>query len=283
MKKLSLLFILLFAAGINLTHASGKVIKVLAIGNSFSDDAAEVYLDDLARGGQVKMIIGNMYIGGCSLERHWNNAVEGLSDYSYRKIDLAGNRVVEEHKSLEEAIVDEEWDYITFQQASHFSGVYATYMPYLTDLLSYVKARAKKPDVQFAFHITWAYAKTSTHAGFLTYNKDQLVMFDAIVDAAHRATSKAGIELLIPSGPAIQYARESELGDNFCRDGYHLNDLGKFTAACVWYETLTGNPVIENPFKLAQATEAEDRIAKESAHRAIRHTKQLQEKVNSTF
>lgn len=279
MKKLSLFLILLFIASINLTQASEKVIKVLAIGNSFSEDATETYLDDLARGGQVKMIIGNMFIGGCSLERHWNNAAQNLPDYSYRKIDLAGNKVVEAKKSLEEAIADEEWDYITFQQASHFSGIYATYMPYLPNLLAYFKARVKNPDVQFAFHMTWAYAQTSTHGGFVRYSKNQLVMFDAIVDAGQRATAKAGIHLIIPAGPAVQYARESELSDNFCRDGYHLNDLGKFTAACVWYETLTGKPVVENPFKLSDTTEAQDAIVKESAHRAILHTKRLQERV----
>lgn len=279
MKKFSLFLILLFVASINLTQASEKVIKVLAIGNSFSEDAAEAYLDDLARGGEVKMIIGNMYIGGCSLERHWNNATQNLPDYAYRKIDLEGNRVEKAKVSLEEAIADEEWDYITFQQASHFSGVYSTYLPYLPNLLAYVKARVKNPDVQFAFHMTWAYAKTSTHNGFVKYNNDQLVMFDAIVDAVHRATLKSGIDLIIPAGQAVQYARESELGDNFCRDGYHLNDLGKFTAACVWYEVLTGNSVVDNPFKLAETTEAQDAILKESAHRAILHTKRLQEKV----
>lgn len=276
MRKQVLFLVFLFVVSLHLAYAGERVVKVLAIGNSFSDDATEAYLDDLARGGQVKMIIGNMYIGGCSLERHWNNAVQNLPDYSYRKIDPQGKRVVQEKKTLEEAIADEEWDYITFQQASHFSGVYATYMPYLPNLLAYVKARAKNQDVQFAFHMTWAYAKTSTHGGFVKYNNDQLVMFNAIVDAAHRATAKAGIELIIPAGPAIQYARESELGDNFCRDGYHLNDLGKFTAACVWYETLTGNPVIDNPFKLPETTEAQDAILKKAAHRAIQHTKRLQ-------
>lgn len=280
MRKLSLFLILLFVACINLTQASEKVIKVLAIGNSFSENAAEAYLDDLARGGQVKMIIGNMVIGGCSLERHWNNAVQNLPDYSYRKIDLAGNKVVEAKKTLEEAIADEEWDYITFQQASHFSGVYATYFPYLPNLMTYVKARVKNPDVRFAFHLTWAYAKTSAHGGFVKYNNDQLVMFNAIVDAGHRATAKVGIDLIIPAGAAVQYARESELGDTFCHDGYHLNDLGKFIAACVWYEVLTDKPVIENPFKLAETTEAQDAILKESAHRAILHTKRLQERID---
>ncbi len=277
MKRISLLFLFLLIASIGVTHAGDKIIKVLAIGNSFSDDAAEVYLDDLARGGDVKMIIGNMYIGGCSLERHWNNATDNLPAYSYRKIDLQGNRVVKDKTSLEEAIADEDWDYITFQQASQFSGKYATYFPYLPNLLSYVKARAKNPNVKFAFHMTWAYEQTSKNANFAKYNNDQNFMFNSIVDAAQRATLKTGIDLIIPSGPAVQYVRGTEIGDRLCRDGYHLNDMGKFTAASVWYETLTGKPAMENPFKLPEVIPTEDAIFKAAAHRAILHTKRLQE------
>lgn len=281
MKRNILFLFFLFTASLNFIQAGERIIKVLAIGNSFSEDATESYLDDLARGGDVKMIIGNMYIGGCSLERHWNNALENRADYSYRKIDPAGNKLVEEKKTLEDAIADEDWDYITFQQASHFSGVYASYFPYLPNLLGYVKEHTKNPDVRFAFHMTWAYAQNSTHDGFLKHDRNQTNMFNAIVDAAQRATAKTGIELIIPAGPAVQYARESELGDNFCRDGYHLNDLGKFTAACAWYEVLTGKSALDNPFKLPETTQEQDYILKNAAHRAILHTRRLQQKINS--
>ena len=52
---------------------SGKVIKVLAIGNSFSEDAVEQYLYELAAAQGDSLIIGNAYIGGCSLEMHLDN------------------------------------------------------------------------------------------------------------------------------------------------------------------------------------------------------------------
>ena len=37
-------------------------LRILAIGNSFSDDAVEWYLHDIAAADGVVMIIGNMYI-----------------------------------------------------------------------------------------------------------------------------------------------------------------------------------------------------------------------------
>ena len=45
------------------------MIKVLSIGNSFSQDATR-YLEEIAQG---RIFSRNCYIGGCSLEMHWNN------------------------------------------------------------------------------------------------------------------------------------------------------------------------------------------------------------------
>jgi hypothetical protein len=276
MKKNFLFTLIFLFLSLISVDANDRVIKILAIGNSFSEDATETFLNKLAEGGQVKILIGDAVIGGCPLERHWNNAVFDIPGYSYRKIDPEGKKVVESQKTLAEIIEDEAWDYISFQQASPISGVYSTYIPYLQNLLGYAKEHAKNPQVQFAFHITWAYEGTSTHGGFVKYGKDQTTMFDAIVDAAQRAALKSGINILLPSGPAIQYARETELGDHFCRDGYHLNNLGKYTAASVWYEVLTGNPVMENPFLLPEISENESRVLQQSAHKAILHTRRLQ-------
>ena len=42
-------------------------LRILAIGNSFSQDAVEQYLYELLKAEGIEAIIGNMYIGGCSL------------------------------------------------------------------------------------------------------------------------------------------------------------------------------------------------------------------------
>ena len=46
------------------TLAQDSIVRVLAIGNSFSQDAVEQYLWELAQEAGVKMIIGNAYRGG---------------------------------------------------------------------------------------------------------------------------------------------------------------------------------------------------------------------------
>ena len=49
-----------------------EMISVLAIGNSFSEDATH-FLHQIAEADNVSMKVVNLYIGGCSLEQHWYN------------------------------------------------------------------------------------------------------------------------------------------------------------------------------------------------------------------
>ena len=65
---------------------NAKLIKVLAIGNSFSQDAVEQYLFELAKSQGDSLVIGNAYIGGCSIERHYTNLLGDSALYDYRKV-----------------------------------------------------------------------------------------------------------------------------------------------------------------------------------------------------
>ena len=44
--------------------------KVLAIGNSFSEDATH-FLHQICESSGIENEVVNLYVGGCSLERHW--------------------------------------------------------------------------------------------------------------------------------------------------------------------------------------------------------------------
>ncbi|MGC3978964.1 MAG: DUF4886 domain-containing protein [Paludibacteraceae bacterium] len=264
-------FILLTAIlmGANLS-LSATTIRVLTIGNSFSEDAVENYLYDLGKEKGITFIIGNMYIGSSSLQLHWNNAQNNSADYSYRKIDASGIKTTTANATLQQAIADEAWDYISFQQNSGNSGILSTYFPYLTDLLAYVQTQATNPNVNYILHQTWAYAENSTHSEFSKYGNSQLTMYNAIVVAISQAAAQAGISIVVPSGTAIQNGRSSMLGDTFCRDGYHLNlGMGRFTAACTWYEKLTGLSVLDNAYIPSSVTSTEAEIVKKAAHYAI--------------
>ena len=90
MKRIILLLsVVLLSAGISWA-GKPETVKILAIGNSFSEDAVEEHLSDLARAEGLDVIICNMYIGGCSIERHVNNLRGNIADYRYRKFDVDG-------------------------------------------------------------------------------------------------------------------------------------------------------------------------------------------------
>ena len=248
---------------------SQTTIRILAIGNSFSEDALESYVDDLAKADGVQLIIGNMYIGGCSLQTHWANASSNAAAYSYRKI-VNGDTTVYAGRTLASAITDEQWDYISFQQVSQYSGKYVTYYPYITNLINYTKSRATNPAVKLCLHRTWAYATNSTHTEYDYYQSNQKIMFDSIVNVTKRVASEAGLQTIIPSGTAIQNARSSYIGDNFTRDGYHLTTgLGRYVAACTWYQKITGRNVIGNTFAPKVLSAKEIEIAQKAANFAI--------------
>ncbi|MDR1810347.1 MAG: FAD-dependent oxidoreductase [Prevotella sp.] len=260
--------------GLTFSVSARQTVRILAIGNSFSEDAVENYLYDLAAAEDIDFIIGNAYIGGCSLERHWNNArKDSIKDYSFRKV-VNGVKTEMKQQTIRQCIENEAWDYISLQQVSQKSGIYDSYFPYLDSLIVYVNAHVSNPNFKFILHQTWAYAQNSTHGGFRNYNNSQLSMYNAIM-GTHKRILKGKdsvFQVYIPSGTAIQNVRSSIIGDRLCRDGFHLSyDLGRYTAACTWFEALTGIPVEKNPYKPAALSAREAKIARKAAHNAIQN------------
>lgn len=247
-----------------------SVIKILAIGNSFSDDALEHYLYGLAKAGGYRVIIGNLYIGGAPLDLHVKNALEDKDVYEYRKVNVDGSKQKLPKMSISKALADENWNYISFQQASPKSGVFETYVEPLPTLFKYVKERAKNPNVKYVWHQTWAYAQNSTHNGFVTYNKDQIRMYNAIAEASSKVKNLVPINMVVPAGTAIQNAR-TKLGDVMTRDGYHLElNVGRYTASCTWYEAIFKQNVVGNLYKPEKVSGADALIAQKAAHKAIK-------------
>jgi len=245
-------------------------LRVLAIGNSFSEDAVEQNLYNLAAEEGLELIIGNAYRGGQGLNSHWNDVQNNGNSFEYRKI-VNGTRTNTTGKSLSSIVTDEPWDIITFQQVSQDSGKPDTYEPYLGNLIDYVKGLAIYPDVRFGMHQTWAYAQNSTHSGFANYGNNQMTMYNAIVNAVNQAVANhEELTFVIPSGTAIQNARTSILGDNLNRDGYHLDyGIGRYIAACTWLEAVTGLNAVGKTYRPQSVDEMTAGIGQKAAHNAI--------------
>ena len=218
-------------------------MKLLSIGNSFSVDAQR-WVHTLAEQNDIDLQTGNLYIGGCSLHRHWDNIEANAADYVY----YVNGETEGCPMSIAAALAMDTWDVITLQQASHVSGEPQSYIPYLTDIAATV--RAAQPQAKLYFHQTWAYEVDSEHPCFKTYNNDQAEMYRRLQDASLMATKLIDAELL-PVGTVIQTLRR-ELpefdypngGMSLNRDGFHLSaDYGRFAAAATWLYTLFRQPI----------------------------------------
>ena len=108
-------------------------MKILSIGNSFSQDAHK-WLYDVCKSAGKEIYNANLYYGGCTLYGHWNFYVNDQAAYDY-EIKGEPTRKI----SLAEALRAEDWNIITFQQASPNCGKYETYQPFLCDLHKVVK------------------------------------------------------------------------------------------------------------------------------------------------
>jgi hypothetical protein len=273
-KFYSTLFALIVSVSCSYIFAQNDTIRILCIGNSFSWDAVEQELAPLCEEGKQPIIIGNLYYGGCSLEQHYTFLHKDTAAYSFRYIEH-GVRTPNEGYSLRQALRLMQWDYISFQQASHDSGIQGSYEPYLSDLIDTV--HAYQPNAKLCWMQTWSYSQDAKHPQFPRYQKSQQIMDDSIHNAT-LALLKLHPELtLIPCGKAITLARQTKLGDTLCRDGYHLNyEYGRYTAACVWYELLTGKKCCTNKYKNDKMTEEQRKLTQKAAHQAMKWKRKVQ-------
>ena len=214
-------------------------IKILAIGNSFSVDAMEYLYGVLKDLGYDEIVLGNLYIGGCTLETHASNFKNNSASYTYY-LNTDGTWSNTASYKPYNALFSEQWDIITMQQGSPKSGLPESYDTHLKSLVSSVKAYC--PNAELVWHMTWAYQSNSTHSGFANYGKDQMTMYNAIVNSVQTKVVPSGyFSKVIPNGTAVQNMRTSFVGDNLTRDGYHMSyDIGRYLTALGYAKALTG-------------------------------------------
>jgi hypothetical protein len=209
-------------------------MKILTIGNSFAVNSCK-YLSEICRDGGVEIQIGCANIGGCSLERHWNNVLNDTRQY--------GNTFNGE-KTLLEMLESEKWDFVTLQQASPLSWKIGAYYPYIDNLAAYIKEHA--PTAEIIIHETWAY-RTDNENLCKNFQISQSQMFELIKENYIEIATKLSSRIL-PVGEAYRIM-QLETGDTVGEltrnpDGpSHANSLGEYIGGLVWYTVLTGNDI----------------------------------------
>ena len=220
------------------------MLKILTIGNSFGTDCNH-YLHDILKAAGIESRTVNLYIGGCSLERHWANVEKNACEYQYQLNGQATERAV----SIEQVLREEAFDVVVVHQVSGESGWEMTYEPFLGRLISWLK---EKTAARIVMNETWAYEPGSPHAHFLRYNRDSAEMFSKLKAAYEHKAEEYQLPL-IRTGEVVQKLRALPYFDGtngvITRDGFHLSFLyGRYAAALCWARKLAGIDVLENPF-----------------------------------
>ncbi|MBQ8184412.1 MAG: DUF4886 domain-containing protein [Lachnospiraceae bacterium] len=289
-KKSALVIAMLMLASCLLSSCAPKVkldaeppksLKILAIGNSFSIDAMEFLYGIATAGGVEEVVLGNLYVGGCSVEKHVNIANADQAAYTYFK-NTTGDWEETENYKMSDAIADEDWDYISMHQSSALSGISESYAEPLAELISIV--REQNSDATLIWQMTWAYQHDCEEEAFEDYNKDQMTMYNQILACVkEHIEENDDIEIIIPTGTAIQNARTSFLGDTLTRDGFHLNRfIGRYIAGLTWFAAITNAPIEDidyNPFP-GIITDQMIEMAKEAVTNAVQEPYEI---TQSTF
>ncbi|MBR3942427.1 MAG: DUF4886 domain-containing protein [Clostridia bacterium] len=215
-------------------------MNILAIGNSFSQDASR-YLHQIARADGVDLNVANLFIGGCSLYTHFRNMKGDLKAYHLGFNGFGTGFMV----SIKEALLSQEWDVVTVQQASPLSYQFESFMPYITELADYVREYC--PKAKLYIHQTWGYETDSERVknqGYSTYNE----MFKDVEIAYNKAFDAINADGIIKSGYLLKSIQEAGI-EKVHRDTFHLHlGVSRYAVALLWYKTLTGNSIMENTF-----------------------------------
>ena len=216
-------------------------MKILSIGNSFSQNA-QTYLHDIAKQNGVKLKAVNLFIGGCPLRTHYLNMLNDAKNYTFSfNGENVGLKV-----SISEALSSDDWDVVTLQQASHFSGNFDTYTPYIEELAEYVRTYC--PKAKILIHETWAYEDGCEKLFALKKYPTARDMYGNLHAAYKKAAEAINADGIIPAGTAMISA--AELGVKVhSADGAHAGaGCGKYLLGLCWYKYLTGKDIDSDSF-----------------------------------
>lgn len=220
----------------------GTEISILAIGNSFSQDAMS-YLYQIYQGfGYTNIELANLMMSGCSLAQHCENLRQDKAAYEFERNTNGVWKTDAERRSMSYGIDLREWDIIVIQQVSGYAGDAESYGEDFQTLLRYVSDRVASKKTRIYWHMTWAYQSDSTHADFAKYGNDQMTMYEAITQTVQSVVlTESDIDGVIPCATSVQNMRTGSLGDTLTRDGFHMNLVyGRYLVGLTWACALTG-------------------------------------------
>ncbi len=281
-------------AGATPVKAGGE-LKVLFIGNSFSDDATDSgYFDDSTLYamlenmlGEGKVGVGLVWHGGKTMAWHASMAKNDFKEYSFFYTDSRDGWDYVGPGSTAEALAYTDWDVVVLQPygqeltegycsiegvLSEFKTLEAS-LPYMLDHVA-----KNAPDAEVYLHLPWS---VTTELKLNAANDDYKTIAGTIrkVEAYTGTESGKAITGVLPIGAAVQAARNTYLATldynaeaiaandvqpetdpqmGLQRDGVHLSfEIGRYLANMVVAETLVPEDARLKGYTLPEMRESE--------------------------
>ncbi len=256
----------------------------------------------LSAAGYEDVTLALVYYSGCSIQRHYEWMKESASNYEFRVIDKEGLHISAD-RSLMAALSEKKWDVISFDNNARTfgSGDIQTALeltePYFGALFTQIQEMF--PQARYLWHQVWA-NEIGYKASFEIKTKEHRTrIYQAKRGLMHHMMKVYGIEG-VPTGDAWEKVRDlplfttplpafpkaerftlcsrmrkGEFKDDFSHDG----DIGggQYLNACVWFEILTGESCLGNPFRPryeyngtdVSLTEEQIHVLQKAAHEAV--------------
>ena len=221
-----------------------KSIKILALGNSYSNDAFAWLHKIFESAGYDEVILGYIINGGCNINNHWSNIDDDPTNDFGIEIFATYNGRLERYPtgdgvSLRDAYVKMismyEWDVVTVSHGPKHVEIRETYS-HLSELIVFVKENLKNPNAKFLYHMIWKY--NDNISGGSTMD-----VYDDILDITRNIVLKnADFVGVIPAATMRQNMMSSYLCDgDISRDYGHMGlGFGRYALGLLWYCCLVG-------------------------------------------
>lgn len=221
-------------------RTSKRLVQLLAIGNSYSQDAL-AYVPFIMQnmGVDADILIGILMQSSSSLKMHVDNFEKYTAAYTFFLYDGGSSWKNYGHKTIQWALDNCNWDIVILQQSTQSAYTWSKYQPWCDKMISYVRGYVDYP-VKFIWHqpqvrpaqsnkgANWSDAEITEH-------------YENTARSSKRILEETICEYVVPVGTAIQNARSitriKALGDYAknplntsgwgyltCEDGVHLQE-----------------------------------------------------------
>ena len=267
-------------------------LRILFIGNSFSQDAVHLLPNLLEGAGLDAVELGLMYWGGSIIQQHNDNFYNNSTNFTYyrKPTSIQGTWLQYKGYTLEDAVKEHAWDIITIQEHTGRTQSWVwdqAEKDAINGLIDKInKAQGEnKPEIWYIF--SQAYHDLGKSSGTKTNFVSTIDHYKAIAAQAEIVKKEIpGLTGIIPTGTVLQNLRGSSLNNDLglTRDGYHMDyGLSRYAASCAVYELLVlksfpQNVLEDNTWRITQSSTGQTPVTDENRMKAITAARKAIEK-----